>query len=123
MLNIKLYKESLVVENLIVSDSGLINRIWEVVSFNEEYSPEHPSPKWLCFLEINTKDGKKYTLIINELQDSRHLGDRGTLVRIWTHIDAGNIIGGFKCDELGTILESIAKEKGLYNAKELAMNL
>jgi hypothetical protein len=120
---LKFYKESLVADNIAISDADIINSIWKVVSFNNNYDPGHPVSKWKCYFEINRKNGAKYTLVINRLKYSKNLGDRGTLIRIWTHIDAGNIIGSFRCDELGTMLESIVKEKGLYNAKEFAMNI
>jgi hypothetical protein len=113
----KFYKASLVIDDIIIKKADKINNIWKVVNFDNSYSPGHPVAKWLCYFEIKRKNGDKYTLIVRRLRNSKNSGERGTLIEIWNHIDAGNIIGSFRCDEIGIILESIAKEKGKYNAK------
>ena len=116
----KVYKNSLVVDNIIIDNTEKINNIWKTVSLNNIYSPGHPVAKWLCYLEIHRKNGDKCTLVIKRLTPWNKFDERGTLIEIWTHIDAGNILGEFRSDALGAFLEEIAKEKGLYNSKGIS---
>ncbi len=108
-------KYSLVTDEISIGDSRKIKRIWDSISFSEKYEPHHPSPKWKCFLKINLKNGRKVVLVINRLKSSKMYDDRGAMITIWTHVDAGNIIGQFRSDALAPILEAIAKEDKQYN--------
>jgi hypothetical protein len=97
----------LVAQPVRIQDSGQIAQIVSLIQSAPEYSPNHPSPTWECELALDFGDRVRHCTVGWTTPQSN-----GLIIRIWSGRGYGWVLGTYRQDSLGPVLEAGAAQQG-----------
>jgi hypothetical protein len=94
----------LVRSQLKVANRADVTRIIDALHNAESFHPNHPIATWSCVLVLES-NGKPVSVQITDTKTR----DNGVLIYWWSGRNSGWVLGNYRCDSLGPILEDLAK--------------
>ena len=88
---------------IVITDKGDIDRLLWVLRKAKPFGPNHPSAVWWCVLTI--EDGQDRVVV--EVVDTKSK-ENGLLLYLNSNRTQGWVLGTYRCDELGPVLERLA---------------
>lgn len=99
--------KSLVLQPITVNDRQTIVMICQALRTAQRFSPNHPIQEWGVVLELCSERMPVAFHVLHSI-DAKN----GTLLDVFSHGTQGCLYGTYRCDDLATILESIAHPPG-----------
>ena len=87
-----------------IVDRNAISQIASLLDKAEDFSPNHPGGIWTECLVVKTAKGE-YNLTVTQTSSV----ENGTLIRLWTQKGEGWVVGSYRSDLLGELLEKMLK--------------
>jgi hypothetical protein len=94
----------LVRSRITITAQNEVRRIINALHTAVRTSPNHPGTRWTCNLVIKSKEDS----VSVEINDTAS-NDNGVLIYWWSGRGQGWVIGKYRCDDLGPILEHLSK--------------
>lgn len=99
--------KSLVLQPITVNDRQAIVMICQALRTAHLFFPNHPIPEWEVVVELRAERMPVAFHVLHSI-DAKN----GTLLYVFSHGTQGWLYGTYRCDDLATILESIAHPPG-----------